>query len=347
MLEQGLCALFISSYENYRYFSGFAGSNAYLIITANESILITDQRYTSQAQEQAKDYEVITHGIDPFITLKEQFSRFDIKAIGFESLKMPVSLYEQLRNLCSSFQWAPLTTELLDIRKIKDASEISMIKRSVAISDQAFSDLLPIIQPGMTEKQVLIELEYIKMKLGNESPAFGTIVASDKRAALPHAKPSDNQVKMNDLLLIDYGVTYQGYMSDMTRTIWIGEPSKELQQIYDYVAIAIEEAVAAVKPGISGHELDYVARKVFLDAGVEQYSLRGLGHGVGLEIHENPRVVLNGEEPIEEGMIFTIEPGLYLPDKGGVRLEDMVLVTKDGCEVLTNTDRHIQLSVMG
>src|SRR5690625_187750 len=165
----------------------------------------------------------------------------------------------------------------------------------------------------MTEREVLIELEYIKMKLGNESPAFGTIVASDIRAALPHAQPSDNEVKMNDLLLIDYGVTYKGYMSDMTRTIWVGEPSDEMKKIYDLVMVALEEAVAAVKPGITAHELDAVARQVFFDAGVEQYSLRGLGHGVGLQIHENPRVVLNGEEVIEENMIFTIEPGLYLP----------------------------------
>lgn len=347
LLEKQLCAILINSYENYRYFSGFTGSNAYLIITQDDLVLITDQRYTSQANEQAKLYEIISHGINPFVTFKEQFSRLNLVKVGFESTFMSVNLYTQFCDHFPKSKFEPLKNEFLNIRKIKDSDEIKIIKESVKISDKAFADLLPIIKPGMSEIEILIELEYIKMKLGNESPAFGTIIASDIRAALPHAKPTDNEVKMNDLLLIDYGVTYQGYMSDMTRTIWVGEPSYEMQRIYELVVIAIDEAVAAVRPGISCQELDYAARKVFLHSGVEQYSLRGLGHGVGLQIHESPRVVLDNEELIEEGMVLTIEPGLYLPGKGGVRLEDMVLVTKDGCEVLTNTDRHIQLSLMG
>lgn len=346
MEQKKLDAIFINSYENYQYFSGFNGSNAFLLITQDQTLFFTDQRYTTQAEEQTDAFEVITYGTDQFAILKEHVNRCTIHTIGFESMSMPVQLFQQLQQHFPNYKWEALTSEFLNIRKIKDAYEIERTKEAIAISDQAFADLIPVIQPGMTEKEVLIELEYIKMKLGNESPAFGTIVASDIRAALPHAQPSNNEVKMNDLLLIDYGVTYKGYMSDMTRTIWVGEPSKEMQKIYDLVMVALEEAVAAVRPGITAHELDAVARNVFLDAGVEQYSLRGLGHGVGLQIHENPRVVINGEEVIEENMIFTIEPGLYLPGKGGVRIEDMVLVTKDGCDVLTNTNRHIQLSVL-
>jgi len=346
MNEKNLDAVFINSYENYQYFSGFNGSNAYLLITKDDTLFFTDQRYTTQAEEQTDSYEIITYGTDQFGELKKHFNRFSIQTIGFESISMSVQLLQNLQKHFPDYTWEALTNEFLNIRKIKDAYEIERTKEAIAISDQAFADLIPVIKPGMTEREVLIELEYIKMKLGNESPAFGTIVASDIRAALPHAQPSDNEVKMNDLLLIDYGVTYKGYMSDMTRTIWVGEPSDEMKKIYDLVMVALEEAVAAVKPGITAHELDAVARQVFFDAGVEQYSLRGLGHGVGLQIHENPRVVLNGEEVIEENMIFTIEPGLYLPGKGGVRIEDMVLVTKDGCEVLTNTNRHIQLSLL-
>jgi Xaa-Pro aminopeptidase len=343
MEEKELCALLVHSYENRRYFSGFTGSNGYLLITKDRLVLITDQRYTLQATEQAPEYQIITHGIDPFHTIQQEFHRVSIRNIGFESTHLSVFLFEKLKDLFPSYRWVPLTNEFLIMRRVKDEAEIEIIRNSVKAADQAFRDLLPLIQPGMTEKQVQIELDYLMSKYGNEGPAFGTIVAADKRAALPHAVPTDNTVKQDHFLLIDFGIKFEGYMSDMTRTIVVGNPPEELLEIYQLVMLALEKSIEAVRPGVTANELDLVARNVFEEAGLEKYSLRGLGHGVGLQIHENPRIVLNGEEVLEKGMIFTIEPGLYIPDRVGVRIEDIVLVTDDGCEVLTNTKRHIQL----
>ncbi|MDQ1146052.1 Xaa-Pro aminopeptidase [Bacillus sp. SORGH_AS 510] len=343
MDNRGLDALFIQSYENRRYFSGFSGSNGYLLITSKYCGLITDQRYTEQAKEQATDFDVITHGIDPFVTIQSVFQDKKISTIGFESESLSVHLFNRLKSLIQKCEWVPLTSELLKIRRIKDDEEIKIIRQSIAISDKAFKDLIPLIKPGMTEREVAVELEYLMGKHGHDGPAFGTIVAADVRAALPHAVPSNNQVKENHLLLIDYGVKYQGYMSDMTRTLWIGIPNEELKRYYHLVHEALERAIEEVKPGMTGHDLDAIAREVFFRERLESYSLRGLGHGVGLQIHENPRIVLQSEEVLEPGMVFTIEPGLYLPGKAGVRVEDVVLVTNNGCEVLTNTPRHIHI----
>ncbi|TCJ02468.1 aminopeptidase P family protein [Cytobacillus praedii] len=341
--EKELDAIFIYSYENRRYFSGFSGSNGYLLLTNEYCGLITDQRYTEQAKEQSPHFEIITHGIDPFTTIQAVFKGKDISKIGFESESVSVHLFNRLKSMFSEYEWFPLTKELLTIRKVKDDTEIEMIRKAIAISDQAFAELIPLVKPGMTEKEVAVELEYLMGKLGHEGPAFGTIVAAGNRAAFPHAIPSSKIINNNEFLLIDYGVKFMGYMSDMTRTIVIGSPNEELKKYYDFVHEALEKSIEAVKSGMTGHELDAVARNVFKREGVEEYSLRGLGHGVGLQIHENPRVVLDSEEVLEPGMVFTIEPGLYVPGKVGVRVEDIVLVKDGGCEILTGTPRHIYI----
>ncbi|MBE4908525.1 aminopeptidase P family protein [Bacillus luteolus] len=343
MKVEGLDALFIYSYENRRYFSGFSGSNGYLLITDSYCGLITDQRYTEQAKEQSPSFEVVTHGIEPFKTIQEVFEGNVFSRIGFESESISVHLFTTLSSMFTDCDWVPLTKELLTLRSKKDPEEVEIIRKAIAISDQSFKELVPMISPGMTEKEVAVELEYLMGKHGHEGPAFGTIVASDTRAALPHATPSINKIKTDHFLLIDYGVKYMGYMSDMTRTLWIGSPSEELKEYYYLTHDALEKSIEAVKPGMTGHELDTVARQVFLREGLEGYSLRGLGHGIGLQIHENPRIVLNSNEVLEPGMVFTIEPGLYVPGKVGVRVEDIVLVTESGCEILTNTPRHIHI----
>lgn len=347
LIESAKTALLIHSYENYRYLSGFTGSNAYLLITQDHAVLLTDPRYGQQAFEQAPHFDVIVYEQDRITAIHQQLERLQVERVGIEAEHMSVAFYKELQETITTHRFYRLTDEIAQLRKIKDAKEIALIRQAVHISDQSFTDLLPILRPGMSEREVLAELEYLKMKYGSERPAFGTIVAAGERSALPHATPTDHQLAVNDILLIDYGVTFEGYMSDMTRTIWLGEPSKQLQELYEYVTIALEESIAAIRPGMTGHELDRVARDVFVDAGLEQYSLRGLGHGVGLEIHEKPRLALHSEEVLEENMIVTIEPGLYLPGIGGVRIEDMVVLTKDGCDVLTGTHRHIQLSLIG
>src|SRR5690625_409498 len=208
MNEKNLDAVFINSYENYQYFSGFNGSNAFLLITQDKTFFFTDQRYTTQAAEQTDSYEVITYGTDQFAMMKEYFNRCIMHTIGYESISMSVQLFQNLQKHFPKYEWKALTTEFLNIRKIKDNYEIARTKEAIAISENAFADLIPVIKPGMTEKEVLIELEYIKMKLGNESPAFGTIVASDIRAALPHAQHSDKDRKSTRLNSSHVAISY-------------------------------------------------------------------------------------------------------------------------------------------
>ncbi|WP_423410461.1 M24 family metallopeptidase [Heyndrickxia sp. MSNUG] len=343
MENKNIESLFIQSYENRRYFSQFTGSNGYLLITSDSAEIITDQRYQHQAKEQSMDFEVICHGLNPFETIQKVIDNHSIKTIGFESNEMTVNHFKNLVNMFPDTVWIPLTEEFLSMRKIKEKKEIDFIRESISLSDQAFKSLLPLIKPGMTEKEVLIELDYLMAKYGNEGPAFGTIVASDIRAAFPHAVPTENTVKNNHFLLIDFGMKVNGYMSDMTRTIWVGEPPSDLIYYYNLVSLALEKSISAIRPGVTAGEIDQVARDVFIEEGLEEFSLRGLGHGVGLQIHEKPRVVMDSNEVIEQDMLFTIEPGLYLPGKVGVRIEDIVLVNENGCEVLTKTKRHIQI----
>ncbi|UII57542.1 Xaa-Pro peptidase family protein [Cytobacillus spongiae] len=343
MAVQHLDALWIHTYENRRYVSRFTGSNGYLFITNNQAKLITDQRYKDQAKEETEGFEVICHGLDRFTTFNEVIPSRKACRIGFEANDMPVTFYQQLSAISSKVEWVPFTDEFLHMRKIKDDEEIQILREAIARSDQAFASLLPLLKVGMTEKQVRMELEYQMAKWGNEGPAFGTIIASDIRAAFPHAGVTENQVKQNRFLLIDFGMKYEGYMSDMTRTIATGHPPSQLQDYYQLVLQSLEKSIEAIKPGVRAGDIDLVARQIFAEAGVEPFSLRGLGHGVGLQIHEYPRVVLDGDEIIQPGMVFTVEPGLYIPEQVGVRIEDIVLVTEDGCEVLTKTSREIQI----
>ncbi len=341
--KNGYDAFFVSSYENWRYFSGFTGSNAYLLITENQQLLVTDQRYTEQAEKQAQGFEIITHGLDPFETLQKVFSRLDLQKVAFESRKITDFQLRNLRKQLPEIDWQPTVDVGKNLRAVKDEAEIKSLIKAVDIADEALEGLLPFIKPGMTEKAVAVELEYLLAKSGSEPPAFGTIVASGLRSSLPHGKPTAKEIEKGDFIVIDFAGRWNGYMSDITRTIRVGEPRPDLVEIFGLVEKAIDTAIAGVKPGVDCNFLDKLARDVFVEADLEQYSLRGLGHGVGLEIHEYPRVVMDSKEIIQENMVFTVEPGLYLPEKGGVRLEDIVRVTANGCEILTRSPRVIKI----
>ncbi|WP_226679966.1 M24 family metallopeptidase [Sutcliffiella horikoshii] len=344
-LNENHCdAFFLNTVEDYRYFSGFTGSNCYLFVSKKDAILVTDQRYSQQIQEETEGYKIYIHEINPFTTLEKVMKFLEVSSIAYDGKKTSVSLLKTLRNLNDKVDWVYTEDVSLGIRQYKEPSEEAAIQRAAEIGDLAFKDLCQKIKPGMTEKQIAVELEYLLAKHGSEGPTFGTIVAAGDRSALPHATPTSRVVKENDMLLIDFGARFEGYMSDMTRTLWIGEPNVRMQEIYMVVLEALEKAIVAVSPGVTCHELDNVARKVFIEANLEEYSLRGLGHGVGLEIHEWPRVVMQQDTPIQKGHIFTIEPGLYIPELGGVRIEELVSVTKSGCKLLTGTPRTIRLT---
>lgn len=335
--SKGLQAGIITSYENYFYFSGFTGSNAVLVISGEKNFLFTDMRYKIQVSEEVMDYEIIIvkqnfyHNVCTFI------EKLSYKAFGFEGEKMVAQQFISFQEIVQPDIIISISQPLSVLRSIKDTHEIELIRNGCKISDEVFVQLLNAITVGMTEMDILIELEKIKLEYGNEKPSFGTIVAAGNRSALPHAKATDNKVLQNDLVLVDYGMSLNGYMTDMTRSIWINQPSSQLQEIFHIVYESFEKVMRNVKPGMTGNELDDIVRQLFFETGYEQYSLKGLGHGVGLEIHEFPRVTLGSEDVIEKNMIITIEPGLYLPEVGGVRIEDTVLVTLEGCETLMNS----------
>ncbi|WOV88072.1 Xaa-Pro peptidase family protein [Sporosarcina oncorhynchi] len=345
MNEKQLDGVFIHSYENRRYFTGFTGSNGVYYYDGHEDYLWTDQRYTLQATEQAAfcTVEVANGPMDQFYASKlpERLKG----RVGFESTEMSVSQFEGFKKMIPHVEWVPLQSEFLTIRARKSKEELSVIKKSIQASDQAFKQLLKNIHIGMTELDVRNELEYLMLKGGHEGPAFGTIVAFGERAALPHAVPTTRKLKENEYVLIDFGINYEGYMSDMTRTIAVGEIDNESSKVFELTLKALESSIKAVRPGVTGSQLDAIARDIFEEAGLEKYSLRGLGHGVGLQIHESPRIVQNGTDIVEEGMVFTIEPGIYIPNQVGVRIEDIVYVTEEGCDVLTTTPRRIELAI--
>lgn len=343
MKEQEIDALLINSYENRRYLSGFTGSNGYLIVSNDDAYLITDMRYTEQAAQQSPQYTLLTQEPDVNLMIGELLVQRGYKKVAFESMQMTYHQFNAIRQYSKNIEWAPLQDDFLEFRAIKDEEEIDSIRKAVQIADQTILDVYKIIKPGISEIEIAMELEYRMKKYGSEGPTFGTIVAAGKRSSLPHATPTHQVVKENDMIVIDFGARHNGYMSDITRTIWVGEPEERMVELYRLVLKALEVAVGGVKPGVSCAELDQLARDVFLEAGLEKYSLRGLGHGVGLQIHEYPRVVIQQSTLLEEGMVFTIEPGLYVPDVGGVRIEDIVLVTETGCEVLTQCPRTLSV----
>ncbi len=341
--ENKLDAMYISSYENYRYFSGFSGSNCHLIVTREEKIIITDGRYHSQAKEEAPEWTLIAQRGAAAESIRGILEEKGIKTIGYEGMKLSDYQVRNLREECPHVTWVPRDSFGVFPRMFKDEGELSNIQRAVEIADVALGEMCKNIHPGMTERQVAAELEYLMAKNGSEHIAFETISASGPRGALPHGAPTDRVIEENDMLTLDFGACYAGYMSDITRTIWFGTPSDELCRIWYAVYDAQQTAIAAVCPGIKASELDRIHRQVLEKHGLGDYIMHSLGHGVGLEIHEEPRVSSGSSVELEPGMVITIEPGVYIPGVGGVRTEDMVAVTKDGAQVLTQSPHLIKI----
>jgi len=340
MAKQNLEAILIDKPENRRYFSGFSGSSGILLVSKDTSKLLTDFRYIEQASSEAKEYEVLRYNTTAYELIASIASELKITTIGFESDFTTYEMYTKLSESLPALQLVPV--QLDPLRMIKDYNEVASIKKAVEIADQAFSQLLSFIKPGMSEQAIALELEYYMGKLGSEKPAFDTIVASGKRGALPHGKASLKIVQTGDLVTMDFGAVYQGYHSDMTRTICIGPATAKQREVYEVVLAAQLAGIEAVSPGKTGKDIDAVSRKVIVDAGFGEYFGHGLGHGLGLTIHENPRLSpANTHTIIMENMVVTVEPGIYLPEWGGVRIEDTVLVKADGCEILTASSKQL------
>ncbi|MCL6598452.1 MAG: Xaa-Pro peptidase family protein [Alicyclobacillus macrosporangiidus] len=352
MAARGLEAMLVSSPENRRYVSGFTGTSANVLVTADRALVITDFRYTQQAKAQCTGFEVVqqqaSHAGAFLELLAEVVQSLGVKAVGFEQDYLTygeVERYRALEKTVPGFTWVPVSGVVERLRIVKDEAEIAILEEAARIADEAFEHVLGVLRPGLTERDVALELEIQMRKRGASGAAFDTIVASGWRSAMPHGVASDKVLEAGDLVTMDFGALYQGYCSDLTRTVVIGKANPRQREIYERVLEAQRLALAAVRPGTTGRELDAVARDALARHGLAEAFGHSLGHGIGLAIHEDPRISKSGEDVLEPGMVITIEPGVYLPEWGGVRIEEDVLVTPDGGRVLTHSAKDTLIEV--
>lgn len=328
---------FISQPENRRYLSGFTGSAGWLAITQEEALLITDFRYWEQSQLQAPHFELVRI-VDRIDTLMpELVKRLGERRIAFESAHITVDEHQRWMAQNGPVTWVATKDLVEPLRMVKDEMELAAMRRAAALADEAFAYGMTQVRPGMSERELAWLLERTMRERGAEAAAFEIIVAGGPNGARPHARPSDDPLPAGQPIVIDMGACVDGYRSDMTRTICLGEPADPTTfwMVYNTVQAAQQAALERIRAGISGVEADAIAREVIAQAGYGEAFGHSLGHGVGLAIHEGPRLSRWSEDRLEPGMVVTIEPGIYLPGWGGVRIEDMVVVREDGLEVLT------------
>ncbi len=342
MLEHQLDGAMFTSYENRCYYCGFTGSNGYLIVTHDHVALVTDKRYTTQAQQQTVEVEVLEHAANRLSLVAQTVHRMGITKMVMESC-MTVDEYFPLKEKMGDVQVVFEQEYFLEQRMVKDEEEIAYTKEAIRCAEAGFDKLLPKLQIGMTEKDIADELHYLVSKEGAEAMSFGTIVGSGARGALAHAFPTGKKIENGDMVVLDFGVVKDGYCSDMTRTLLFGDVSEAHMRIFDLVLESQNRAIEAIRPGVLAREVEDAHRAVFLRENLDDYALRGLGHGIGLQIHECPRIVIGNETVLKPGMIFTVEPGLYFPNDCGVRVEDDVLVTENGVENLSHTPHRIHI----
>ncbi len=331
-------AIFISSYPNIFYYSGFTSEDAYLLISHNEKFIITDSRYTIQAREQTKGFEVL----DIKEGFEQIFSRTSAMYIGYEENAMSVREYKRLRmKLTDNQSFVEKQRVINELRSLKDDYEIKKIADAEKIGDEAFSHALGMIKAGMTEREIAFEIEFFMKKHGAAALSFDIIAASGVRSAMPHGTASDKVIENGDFLTLDFGCVYDGYCSDMTRTVVIGKANSRQKEIYDIVLRAQLAALDAIKVGKPCHEVDAAARNLIKDAGYGENFGHGLGHSVGIEIHENPSFSPKCDTEIQNGHVITVEPGIYIDGFGGVRIEDLVAIQDGKAVNLTHSPKEL------
>jgi Xaa-Pro aminopeptidase len=342
MTEDKLDALVVGYGPNVRYLTGFTGSNGLVVLLPGRAVFFTDPRYRIQsAQEVDCPARVATGPILP--RAAALLGRARSRRVGFEKSRLSVEAYQILKDalpMRSSLE--PVAGWLERQRMIKSPVEITAIRRSVELNSRAFEKTSQHVRPGMRESDLAAELDYRVRREGAEGPAFETIVASGARTALPHARPTAAKLPARGMILVDMGAMLDGYASDMTRMLFLGRPEPRTTRAYQAVLEAQLAAIDAVRPGVSAHSVDGAARRVLARHGLERAFVHSTGHGLGLEIHEPPRIGKKEATPIEQGMVITIEPGVYLEGFGGIRIEDTVAVTGNGCQVLTPTSKNLR-----
>ena len=337
--ERGLDGILISQPQNRRYLSGFDGSAGYLLITPRASVLATDFRYWDQAKEQAPDYEIFPAKGEMTEWLPRLMDGHGLKRLGFEAGHVSFSLYRRLSDILkeTALKLNPLDGIVEGLRAVKDPKEIELITQAAAISDAAMEHAGEIIRSGMTERELGWAIERFMREEGSEALPFEVIVASGPNAALPHAKPSSRAIGKGEPVVIDIGARVGGYASDLTRTLCVGSSDKQFNRIYSTVLGAQLGALALIKAGMTGEEADRMAREIITEAGLGDTFGHSLGHGIGLVAHELPRLGPGSTEVLENGMVFTIEPGVYLEGWGGVRIEDTVVMENDRIKIISKS----------
>ena len=344
--EQGLDAILISNAQNRRYLSGFAGSAGHLVVSRNEAVLATDFRYTEQAAAQAPGFRVqhITASLD---WLPRVAAETGAKQLGFEADSVTVADFARMKNAIGEASGAGAETQLVQtagitpaLRAVKDAGELELLSRAIEIGDQAFDEVSATLEPGVTEAEVAWRIEQAMRTRGAEAVSFDTIVACGPSAALPHHRAGDDELREGETIVIDMGARYRGYCGDLTRTVVIGRSDDRFRRVYDTVLAAQLTAIETIASGMTGKEADRLARVVIEECGYGERFGHGLGHGVGLEVHEKPTVGVTSADELADGMVFSVEPGVYIPGWGGVRIEDLVVLENGRARVLSKARKQ-------
>lgn len=336
--EAAVAVIYITSPENMMYYSGFSGGEGALVLEPDSLKLFTDSRYLIQAGEEAPDFEIVDIAKKRAEVYLEE-KRPD--AMGYEENYMTAVAYNQMAEKIPTCSFIPLSEGMLRQRAVKDEKEQALTRQAERLADEAFYHVLPLIKPGVSEKEVALSLEWYMRKNGASAPSFPIICASGVRSAMPHGVATDKILEKGDFVTMDFGCFLEGYASDMTRTVVLGKASPEQKKIYQTVLKAQSAAVLAVAPGMTGKKIDAIAREIITDAGYGDCFGHALGHGTGLNIHERPVLSPRSEEILAPGMLVTVEPGIYIEGFGGVRIEDLMLVTEKGSENLTSSTKEL------
>ncbi len=339
---EGVEAFLVNNLKNIRYLVGFTGTTGYLIVKPEEAILFVDPRYTEQARKQATAATTQVTVRDVLKDVVKYLRETRLKSCAFESTRLTQAEFARIEaalpevNLVSSSNWVE------QMRAVKDAGEMKALRRAVEIADAAYEDFLQWIQPGLLEREVAGRLEYFQRLQGADRKPSETVVASGPRTGLPHGIATNRDIQPGEPVMIDIGIVVDGYTSDLTRTIYLGQPPTEFKKIYQIVLDAQARAIEGSRPGKKGRQVDAIARDYIISEGYGDYFGHALGHSIGLEIHERPQFSMAEESSIDPGMVITVEPGIYLPDRFGVRTEDTIVVTEDGAEVMTHSPLELQ-----
>lgn len=340
LTENEIDALLITNPFNRRYMTGFTGTAGLVLISSDDAVFITDFRYVEQAEREIDGFRIVQHTKTIIEEVAEHVKSMGLKVIGFEKDDMTFGQYEMYQEKLE-VQLKPVSNIVEKLRLVKTEDELSVLKQAAKIADDAFAHICTFIKPGVTELEVSNELEMYIRSQGATSSSFSTIVASGLRGALPHGVATDKVIETGELVTLDFGALYNGYISDITRTVAVGQPSEKLKEIYEVTLAAQELALKEIKPGMTGIEADAIARDYITSKGYGDAFGHSTGHGIGLEVHEGPALSFRSQTILEPNMVVTVEPGIYLAGIGGVRIEDDIVITNNGNDRLTHSPKEL------